>query len=339
MVGNPALDLGDYVQLVTDETTECYAPIMQYNWKYHGNMQIKAVGESTTQGQSKTSKVAADIADAVASNETVIFTYENARPYTINADYKQIIRLDFVSRQATKGLFHAQILVTASADAQIGIKYVFNNSADIYFQPVETVTAGRHMITLFYPLIAIPQNTANSLRVQMMVTAGTVEIEAFNIKAAVTAQGLDTGRVEWDGTIEIEEEFTDINLAGISVKPLAENVTKELTAYTSGSITQSFSRISLAGISIRGFTEQIGSGEGSSGQQSGLPEFVIDRAIVGFESQNNYITIENGRTKLRSVYTYESEIVPINSGSLCSVVVVTNDKASIEGIGLENGEL
>lgn len=334
IVANPALDLGDYVQLKTGETTECYFPIMSLEWKYHGIMKIKAEGESDTEGQSKTSKTAAGAADLVESSKNVILSYENARAYSVGSDYKEIIRLDYVSTDATKGLFHAQILLETSEDCEISFKYSVNSNVDSNFIPVQMAAAGKHIITLFYPLTDIPANTANSLRVSMTVSDGTATISAFNIKAAVAAQGLDASVKEWDGTIEIEETFTRITIADIKILPLDENADVSTDTPTASTISEAFTHITIQPITLLALDEQIGSGG------SDTPEFVVDRAIVTFDTaENEYIEESEGRVILRDTYVYESEAETIDSGSICSVTVVTDDKESIESVVLENGEL
>ena len=257
IVANPALDLGDMIELTTGENTAVYMPLMSYVWKYHGSMQIKAVGDSTISGESRTQRLVTGTAEDIHKSETVIFTYENARELTINSDFKQIIRIDYVSMNATKGIFQAQILLTCTADATITCRYVINSSLDADFQPQQDVKAGKHIITLIYPLNAIPQNTANSLRVQMNISAGSATIEEFNIKAALSAQGLDTNAVEWDGTLEIEEEFTPFTLAGITVTPLNESVTAAVDTPTAGTVTQIFAPFTLAGITLAGLNDNV----------------------------------------------------------------------------------
>lgn len=257
IVGNPALELGDMLKLTTGNAVECYMPIMSYEWKYHGDMKVKAEGADVTEGQSKSSKVAAGIADEIASKDTIIYTYENARDYEIGADFKQIIRINFVSTSATKGIFQAQVLVETDTDAEISVRYVFNNSTDLLFIPVQQAAAGKHIITLFYPLTAIPANTSNSIRVQMSVSAGSLTIQPLGIKAAISAQGLSAEAPEWDGTIEIEEQFTNVTLAGITIAPLAENVAAVTQIPAGATISEAFTAIQLSGITIAGFNEQV----------------------------------------------------------------------------------
>lgn len=248
IVANPALDLGDMIELTTGANTAVYMPLMSFVWKYHGSMQIKAVGDSTISGESKTQRLVTGTAEDIHKSETVIFTYENARELTINSDFKQIIRIDYVSTNATKGIFQAQILLEASADATVMFKYVVNSSVDLYFQPAQDIKAGKHIITLLYPLSAIPQNTANSLRVQMNISAGSATISEFNIKAVLSAQGLDTGAVEWDGTIEIEETIEPLNI-GLTIATLNDNINAATDTPTASTITQTFTPFDV-GLSI-----------------------------------------------------------------------------------------
>lgn len=330
VVNNPALELGDRLELTNGTATECSAPLMYYKWQYHGFMSVKAVGENSTSGESRTSRIAAGTADAVAGVETTIFTYENARVYNLNAEFQQITRIDFVSIKATKGLFHAQILLNVEEEAVIAFKYIFNGSPDLFFMPAQTLAAGRQMITLFYPLIAIPPNTANSFRVQALIESGTATIEEFSIKAAITAQGVDGSVGDWDGTLEIEETFTKVLLdSSVSIKALSDTAASAFDTPTSGGTADTFRPLTLSSITIQGFDEEI---------SEGAPKFVVERAIVEFAG-NEYTTKRDGRTVLQDRYLYESTAEEIDSGSLCSVNIITDDKDTIESLTVEYGEL
>ena len=213
-------------------------------------MQIKAVGDSTISGESRTQRLVTGTAEDIYKSETVIFNYENARELTINSDFKQIIRIDYVSMNATKGIFQAQILLTCTDDATITIRYVINSSLDLYFQPAQDVKAGKHIITLLYPLSAIPQNTANSLRVQMNISDGSATIAEMGIKAVLSAQGLDNNIVEWDGTIEIEEEFTEITLNSLTIQEFTESISAAQDTPTAVNISENVAIVELSDIDI-----------------------------------------------------------------------------------------
>ena len=250
IVANPALDLGDMIELTTGENTAVYMPLMSYVWKYHGSMQIKAVGDSTISGESRTQRLVTGTAEDIHKSETVIFTYENAREYSIGSDFKQIIRIDYVSINATKGIFQAQILLTCTDDATVTFKYIINNSKDLYFQPQQDVKAGKHIITLLYPLNAIPQNTANSFRVQMSIDAGSATIEEMGVKAVLSAQGLDNNLVEWDGTIEIEDEITPITVEEVGVITLTDSVTAAAQAPLRITLSESFTPTTIEEVDV-----------------------------------------------------------------------------------------
>ena len=250
IVANPALDLGDMIELTTGTNTAVYMPLMSYVWKYHGSMQIKAVGDSTISGESRTQRLVTGTAEDIHKSETVIFTYENAREYSIGSDFKQIIRIDYVSINATKGIFQAQILLTCTDDATVTFKYIINNSTDLYFQPQQDVKAGKHIITLLYPLNAIPQNTANSLRVQMSIDAGSATIEEMGVKAVLSAQGLDNNLVEWDGTIELEDTIAPITIEEVDVITLTDSVTAAVQAPLSITLAETITPITIEEVDV-----------------------------------------------------------------------------------------
>ena len=251
IVGNPALDLGDMIEITTGANSAVYAPLMSFSWKYHGAMMIKALGDSTITGESRTQRIATGTADAVANNEIVIFTYENARDYEIGADFKQIIRINFTSGKATKGIFQGQFYFTCTADATVTIRYVFNNVTDLNFTPTQDVKAGAHIVTLFYPLNAIVPNIPSSIRVQMSISAGSATIEPLGIKAALSAQGLDNNVPEWDGTIELTDEVTPITVEEVGVDfGFTDSVTAAVQTPLSITLSESFTPITIEEIGV-----------------------------------------------------------------------------------------
>lgn len=330
MVGNPALDLGDGIQLKTGNTIECFMPIMGYEWQYHGASAIKSFGETNISGKSKTEKIISNASEAIESKKTIIFTYENASEIVLNSSFKQIIRLDYVSKAATKGLFEAQILLSNDTAAELTFKYIVNNNEDVLFVPKQTLSVGKHMITLIYPLTNIPKNTANSLRVQATISAGTATIEAQNIKAAVTAQGLAEGVQSWDGTIEIAEIVNPFDIPILPIVEIEELLNVSQIAPAINVISETVNPFSVLGISvITDITEQIGSGHSEE-----PIDFVITQQTVTFENTDYTETVE-GVTKLKTVYVYESEEEEIDDGFLSSVQIMTSDKALVESVVVE----
>lgn len=216
--GCPAYDLGDQITFTGGIGTGKVGCIMSYSYTYHGAYRIEGYGSNPAlaNARSKTDKeISGLMKNSVVADKIQFYTYTNAAPYTVQSDYKEIIKIRFGANKDTIATFHAEIKLDAESlsqgvDKVIGnIKYIFNN-VELDYKPAETWIEGDHLLHLLY-YFPVESASLNTLSVRMN-TDGEVTIGRANIQASISGQGL-VATSAWDGYIEVEETFHPITFA------------------------------------------------------------------------------------------------------------------------------
>ena len=90
-------------------------------------------------------------------------------------------------------------------------------------------------------------------------TEPTCTIKALGVKAIAYTQGINSGKGDWDGTLEFKDEFNAIPLiSNISVATFGANVNVSTQIPTPASIAELFGEIALnSNISVIGFTDSV----------------------------------------------------------------------------------
>ena len=76
-------------------------------------------------------------------------------------------------------------------------------------------------------------------------TEPTLNIQPQAIKAIAYTQGINSGKGDWDGTLEFKDEFNTIPLSNISVVTFNDNVSTSTQIPTQSSFNEVFSNINL----------------------------------------------------------------------------------------------
>lgn len=214
----PAYDLGDVIEFEDNNGEGKVGCLMSYEYTYHSVYIMNGVGSNPDLMDART-KTDKEISGLMKSNSVAnilqYYNYTNAAPYTIQSDYKEIIKIRFGANKDTLAVFHAEIKLDAESlsqgvDKVIGnIKYIFNN-VELDYKPAETWIEGDHLLHLLY-YFPVESASLNTLSVRMN-TDGEVTIGRANIQASISGQGL-VATSAWDGYIEVEETFHPITFA------------------------------------------------------------------------------------------------------------------------------
>ena len=73
------------------------------------------------------------------------------------------------------------------------VTYKVNGETAATFIPTQTYLHGRQILTLFYPMSAIIENSENTFDVYLSMEGGTVSIGEAQIRATISGQGLVAG--------------------------------------------------------------------------------------------------------------------------------------------------
>ena len=157
-------------------------------------------------------------------------------------------------------------------------------------------------------------------------TEPTATILATTVKAIAYAQGINTGKAEWDGTLEFTEAFGDTPLSKISVITFNDNMSVSTQTPTPTGINELFGEIALSNtINIVGFTDIVTTGNVITG-------YLLD--TTNGEYNSDYVTAD-GAYMMKTEYKYSSTEQTIDSGKTCSVAIDYTG-LTVESVVVEN---
>lgn len=356
-IGNPALDPMDCLVFsgghADDTKITCITSI---TYKINGKHSLKCVGQNPklSEAKSKNDKNITGLLNQVVENKTVVYDFTNVDTFTLGEGFTDVLSIDYVSKESTSAMFLAEVLlnitaaetakeVTAVATAADGstsnvtisltekqhptltVKYGINGAEVATFIPTQTLHDGSYILTLFYPISTIEENTSNYFTMALSITGGTATIGEGKIKATISGQGLVSGVADWNGRIKLEEVFTPYSIAFFEsvLKPLTEtvNVTQPDIGHI-GVATQfpyvsaAFPPITVIGINERVTLEEV------------VETFTMDTIYPG-QYDNSFLEIADGAFVRKTTYAVESEQAEIKSGTLEHLFVDTVQYESI----------
>ena len=219
-------DLGDVIKCsggIAGNQTGC---VMYYNYKYNNGYQLAGYGSdpALATARSKADKNIEGLRSSVNSNETIFFTFENAKNIAIGNNAEQpVIDIRFTSASALYVMFQAEILIDVAAASICTVKYSLNGVENNYY-PVETFSAGKHILNLMY-MIPIEENSLNRWTVTINMSGSSATINAGNARAVISGQGL-VATDEWDGYINVSDKLVAVDIgSSLTVSDMADSVT------------------------------------------------------------------------------------------------------------------
>ena len=228
-IGNPALELGDVLVFTDGQADSEKLHCLTYmHLDINGRQKLKGAGKNTqiANSKSRSDKNITGLLNQIESSTTVAQSYINASEYAVLDALTKIISIDVVTAEDTFVQFHATILteIEAESSAVVELLYELNGISITGHQPMQTVIAGHHVITLFFPFDELAANTVNEIRISMRVTGGSAKIARNGIVAAVYGHGIVvSGEAEWDGTINVSD-YIRVMSGGFAGVPVVGNV-------------------------------------------------------------------------------------------------------------------
>lgn len=260
-----AYDLGDVIRfedgIAGEYSVGC---ITSYNYVYgtSANVKIKGAGKNPAlaNAKSKVDKDISGIMSQINSDQMQFYMFTNTEDIVIpDTKTKEITYIRFSALRSTIVTYHAEILLETGATVANGqtigvVKYKLNDVEITYYQPTETWIDGKHILHLLY-IIPVDEAALYKFVANLTASGGRIEIKAGGIQAVITGQGLALTN-EWDGYIDIYEDFGKLNLTSIEVK---DNITTAVTTAQQiphrASATDQFGKFSLSGLTLKGFGE------------------------------------------------------------------------------------
>lgn len=285
VTSDAALELGDRIG-IAGEDADTY--ITSYSWIYHGSEKIKGVGDNPRLKAygDKTSRQMASLEEKVSTKDIITHSYTNISPYTLQEKEKTIISINYATVTNAHPVFIATIPFTVDRDGDVTFKYYL----DEVLMPEDTVRQyvprGDHIVTLSNNLTA-KKDTRHTLSVkastgymesdarqqaakitafERYITTGKYTAQAIDttipkatiaknsIRAVLYAQGM-AGTDEWDGTINISEYVTPMDLprmqlSGFTASAVLADVPREDKAITESIAAWGLLHLPIVGLEV-----------------------------------------------------------------------------------------
>lgn len=226
------------------------------------------------EAKSKNDKNITGLLNQIEENKTVVYDFVNASPFEIGNSATEVLNITFVSKEFTSAMFLAEMLLTVTAEettettqgtityedeSTANVTYTFTGKAHpdievIYkindeevdtFYPIQVTHEGKQILTLFFPLSSVEENSGNTFAVSLKCTNGTLTIGEQQIRATISGQGLVAGLGDWNGRVSITETISDVEIAESSFgyDGLGDALTVTFPKLYIPNVTQVFSSI------------------------------------------------------------------------------------------------
>lgn len=331
-IGNPALDVGDILKFSgghADETK--ISCITSIECKINGKMALKCVGKNPrlASAKSKNDKNITGLMNSVESGKTIIYNFVNVSPFVIGQSLTNVMDIDFTATEETTAAFQCEMLlevvkpdvtketeeVEGSSEStefpELSIIYKINNETIDTFMPTKTCLYGKHIVTLFFPISKVIENSSNTFSMYLKISTGIVKIGEAQIRATISGQGLAAGLGDWNGRININENigFIDISDIPFVADGFKDRVSVSFPTSRRPGITQTIGNITIVdqNFVVDSFTDRAWITEI-------LRTFVLT-SVRGNPKYNGYITVNNEeRFTLRKRYVQQSEPISLDHG-------------------------
>lgn len=332
-IGNPAMEVGDILKFSgghADETK--ISCITSIECKIYGKMTLKCVGKNPrlASAKSKNDKNITGLINSVESGRTIIYNFVNVAPFEIGQSLTNVMDIDFTATEDTTAAFQCEMLLEVikpedvNADGEtedeetpetelpeLSIIYKINNETIDTFMPAKTCLYGKHIVTLFFPISKVIENSSNTFSMYLKISTGSMKIGEAQIRATISGQGLAAGLGDWNGRININENIGYISIADV---PFVADTFRDKVSVTFPSsrkpgITQTIGNISIADQNFVAdtFTDRAWITEI-------LRTFVLT-SVRGNPKYNRYITVNTEENfTLRKRYAQKSEPESMDHG-------------------------
>jgi hypothetical protein len=138
---------------------------------------------------------------------------------------------------------------TDDGQSVIRVTYIVDGHEVEEFHPMETLHSGQHILNLFYPLLDMQEKTLHSFAVWISLAPGSATINAQNIIASITGQGLGA-QDRWNGRIDASDDYIPLLLSGMSHFALSGEVDAALITPTPTGAGDQIPKVLMAGMPL-----------------------------------------------------------------------------------------
>ena len=106
---------------------------------------------------------------------------------------------------------------------ELSIIYKINNETIDTFMPTKTCLYGKHIVTLFFPISKVIENSSNTFSMYLKISTGTVKIGEAQIRATISGQDL---RQDWETGMDASISMRILGLSILVIFRLWQMVLK-----------------------------------------------------------------------------------------------------------------
>lgn len=139
---------------------------------------------------------------------------------------------------------------------ELSVFYVLDGHEVEEFHPKELWLSGKHLLTLYYPIMELTANQLHTFEVLISMKNGAGHIEAQNIMATITGQGLGV-QERWDGKITAEETMKKLLLSSMPTHTLQDVVMVHFLSPKKTGLNDHVASISLIGMPMRSMKDTL----------------------------------------------------------------------------------
>ena len=352
----------------TSHSVNVYVMKYEYNYRKKETISCYGDNPLLQNIKDKNNKHLNNFENQILSKDMVIINATNPKDITICQELKDIVTLNFSVNTDCRPICIFTIPFSIDVDGYVefglynGLVALENATYKGYYE------AGEHFATFMYlddmkkderrslrVLVKCYADVTSAIRVQdakirtleskvnalidnsveatedatVDATEPTCIIKALGVKAIAYTQGINSGKGEWDGTLEFKDEFgANIPLvSNISVVTFRDNLSVNTQIPVSSDIAEMFGEIALNGvISVIGFTDNVSASHV-------ITSYVFD--TTNGEYNSDYVTAD-GAYMMKTEYKYTSAEQTIDSGKMCSVAIDYTG-LTVESVVVENG--
>ena len=260
-LGNPALDLGDYVKNVSvgSDSKTYLSPITYFNWNYRGKHKLRAVGGNPklTDVSNKQDKQLGSLEGDIESKSIQVKSYVNVDSFSFSDKETEIASLNYAATEAAKLLFLLTMRLKLSLDGVLVIKFYTDAVVDPDREYRKYLERGEHFITVsdLYTVSTNDRHTiaikahmeyfeSDSRQQDASITTGKNFLEALKTSGATVSNNVVVFPTYAEGVIDTTVATAMVDMGGVRATLYGQgiategkwdgtiNVAEELTAFT-----------------------------------------------------------------------------------------------------------
>lgn len=185
--------------------------------------------------------------------------YINGRPYTVGTSQTRLAQITFTVGEITTALVACTFLaeITGVEDTAIlTVRVRVNRNWEQFFEPKQTVSNGRCIVTFTFPQPDCSPTDANIVELYAYISEGSAYIDQQQFKASITASSLKSSS-EWTGELVLDDETSPMTIEEVGVIELSDSVAAALQTPISITMADSTMPITIEEVGVVALADMV----------------------------------------------------------------------------------